>query len=103
MSKTVKISFDENDPLYQFLVQYGARFGHGGASITARLLLDAAFQSQPPNPFGVTATLQLQPASKIDKDGLDVNNGTLELPAEPSALDSRQTLLGAISEFQNSL
>lgn len=105
MSKvTVKISFDTADPLYQFLAKYGARFGHGGTSIAVRLLLDAALQTrQPPNPFEVV-TSQQQSIPKADTDCIDANPRATELPAETSvAIDNRQTLLEAISEFQDSL
>jgi hypothetical protein len=98
---TVKISFDDQDPLYRFLVAYGERFGHGGSSVTARLMLDQAFQSAPSlNPFeggSVQRPVQeSQPGSAGEIEG--------DQTPPPEARDTnRQDLLSAINDFQSKL
>ncbi len=98
---TVKVSFDDSDPLYRFLVRYGERFGHGGSSVTARLMLDQAFLSAPSlNPFEEgrvqSPTAVPQPlASTGEEEGRVIP----KVGDDPG----RQNLLSAIQDFQSQL
>ncbi|QEM66720.1 hypothetical protein FO488_00155 [Geobacter sp. FeAm09] len=100
---TVKVSFEHTDPLYRFLSTYGERFGHGGASVTARLMLDAAFQSAPSlNPFErfPERRPQLPQPGQAAGETMADDRG----PAPEEVPDSgRQDLLAAIKQFQTEL
>lgn len=99
---TVKISFDDTDPLYRFLVAYGERFGHGGSSVTARLMLDQAFKSAPSlNPFEGGSVQRPAVGSRPEQATGEVESDQSSPPAAEDA--SRSDLLAAIKDFQNQL
>ncbi|SRR6266702_145682 len=98
--KTIKITFDETDPVYGFLAWYGARFGgRVGFSVAARIMIDHAYESREM----FTPSLATQRTNETSRPIVE-NTETLSLDlVKDSKEPGKAELLSAIREFQGKL
>ncbi|SRR6266568_914281 len=96
--KTIKITFDETDPVYGFLAWYGARFGgRVGFSVAARIMIDHAYESR--EMFTPSFARTNETSCPIVE-----NTETLSLDlVKDSKEPGKAELLSAIREFQGKL
>ena len=100
MRKTIKISFEEDDPRYVFLLDYGKRLTtRNGASVVVMMMVDEILGSTPFKGFSTRLaestsvqkkSVELQPAKKLSTEHVE---------KQPPQTD----LLSAIEDFQSKL
>ena len=98
--KTIKITFDDADPVYGFLAWYGARFGaRVGLSVAARVMIDHAYDSRD------TFTPSMAQPTTVTLPSVENTANGLHNPTKITKTESGKhaDLLSAIQEFQDHL